>query len=60
MCIALKDYGEIVVQLEFVDENNTVVIKNDSDYTHFQQQFVSTFNKVHARDLKSPGSSRAK
>eukprot|EP00973_Karenia_brevis_P086547 12001181-Karenia_brevis.AAC.1 len=35
MCISHNDTGEIVVQLEFVEEKNTVLIKcNDSDYTH--------------------------
>eukprot|EP00973_Karenia_brevis_P063781 8866597-Karenia_brevis.AAC.1 len=62
MCIAHYDNGGIVIQLEFVDENNTVVINcNDTDYSEFfKTHFISTFNKIHARDTNAPDSARAK
>eukprot|EP00973_Karenia_brevis_P083827 11631420-Karenia_brevis.AAC.1 len=52
MCIAHYDTGEIVIQLEFLKENNTVIIKcNDTEYSEFfKSNFVSTLNKIHARD----------
>eukprot|EP00973_Karenia_brevis_P042419 5872782-Karenia_brevis.AAC.1 len=47
MCIAHYDTGEIVTQLEFVEENNTVIIKrNDTDYSEFfKSYFISTLTE---------------
>eukprot|EP00973_Karenia_brevis_P069022 9594311-Karenia_brevis.AAC.1 len=52
MCIAHYEAGDIAIQLEFIEENNIVIVKcNDTDYSeYFISNFISTFNKLHARD----------
>eukprot|EP00973_Karenia_brevis_P091602 12408295-Karenia_brevis.AAC.1 len=62
MCIAHHDKGDIAIQLEFIEENNTVIVKcNDSDYSaFFKSNFISTFDKLHAREASSPDAHKAK
>eukprot|EP00973_Karenia_brevis_P061489 8549055-Karenia_brevis.AAC.1 len=60
MCIAHYDTGDIAIQLEFIKENNTVIVKcSDTDYSeYFKSNFISTFNKIHARDASGSDSNK--